>query len=212
MATDPLFEFLVSLPRWSMGLACLDRIQSYLAQPDMRDPRQSIAPVASALNGNTEVVGLRNRPPGMPPPPFAVKLEEINVSTDLGGSILRNASIVIRPGEVTMLHGSVGCGKTTTLRALLGEVLLRSGAALSATTSYAYAAQKPWFLDASIRVNIIGFKAFDLQRYRRVVAICDLQYDFNRLPQGDHTRVGSGGCHLSGGQQYRIVSHSPDHS
>lgn len=205
MISQPLATFFASLPEWSAGFACLSRIQAYLTQVELQDARRITAePTAGSSHsantwesGNMESVARPN---------FAIQLEGVNVSMDLTGSILRDASIRIRAGEITVIHGSVGCGKSTLLKVMLGEMLLRNGIALLSSLSIAYAGQRPWLLNTTIRLNIIGHKAYDHELYENIIFICDLGIDFETLPNGDQTMVGSGGCNLSGGQKQRIVS------
>lgn len=55
-----------------------------------------------------------------------LQLENINVY--YGEShILRNVSFIVEPGQVVCLMGRNGVGKTTTLKAIMGLLPLRSG-------------------------------------------------------------------------------------
>lgn len=197
LLTDPLANFIILLPGWSASFACLSRIQSYLRQEELQDPRSF-----SALSRRNSRRSSNSGSAGLPRP--VIHLSGINVTMDLTGIILRNASIVVRAGQVTMIDGTVGCGKSTLLNVMLGEMPLRNGTATLSTRSIAVAGQKPWLLNKSIRLNIIGHKAFNATLYSHVVDICDLTVDFQQLPNGDETVVGSGGCQLSGGQKQRI--------
>ncbi|KAJ6784583.1 hypothetical protein PWT90_10256 [Aphanocladium album] len=193
LLTDPLASLISLLPIWSASFACLSRIQSYLAQEELQDPRRIRA---SSHHGSHSV--------SAQPQPHFIHLRGVNVTMDLTGIILRNASIAIRPGEITMIDGTVGCGKSTLLNVMLGEMPLRNGTATLSTRSIAFAGQKPWLLNTTIRLNIIGHNPYNEVIYTRVVYICDLQFDFDQLPNRDETLVGSGGCQLSGGQKQRI--------
>ncbi|KAJ6783399.1 hypothetical protein PWT90_02209 [Aphanocladium album] len=197
LLTDPLANFITLLPGWSASFACLSRIQSYLTQEELQDPRRH-RPISRQSSRRSS-----NSGPAQPRA-HLIHLSGINVTMDLTGTILRNASIVIRPGEVTMIDGPVGCGKSTLLNVMLGEMPLRNGTATLSTRSIAFAGQKPWLLNTTIRLNIIGHEAYNEVLYTRIIYICDLSTDFEQLPNGDETVVGSGGCQLSGGQKQRI--------
>ncbi len=199
LLTDPLTNFIILLPGWSASFACLSRIQSYLTQEELQDPRRIRPSSRQGSRGSSNSGSAQ-------PQEHLIHLGGVNVTMDLTGTILRNASIVIRPGEITMIDGTVGCGKSTLLNVMLGEMPLRNGSATLSTRSIAFAGQKPWLLNTTIRLNIIGHKAYNEALYTRVVHICDLRIDFEQLPNGDETVVGSGGCQLSGGQKQRIVS------
>ncbi|OAA60085.1 ABC transporter, transmembrane domain, type 1 [Cordyceps fumosorosea ARSEF 2679] len=205
LVAQPLASFFASLPQWSAGFACLSRIQVYLAQEELKDARQIIR--SSAVAGSNlagDGIGLDDRNPDAHAQNYAIELRNVNVSMDLTGSILRDATILVKTSQVTMIDGSVGSGKSTLLKVMLGEMLLRNGSALLSSSSIAYAGEKPWLLNTTIFLNIIGHKPFDRTLYQRVIFICDLKPDLEQLPDGDETIVGSGGCILSGGQRQRI--------
>ncbi|KAJ6787077.1 hypothetical protein PWT90_07283 [Aphanocladium album] len=204
MIVQPLAKTFWSLFRWPTGFASLSRIQAYLARDDLEDPRRVVASLGAGPRSNTNTPRRGRANAGAASAAYAIQLIGINVSMDLTGSILRDASIAIKAGEVTVIHGSVGCGKSTLLKVILGEMVLRNGVALIASRSIAFAGQRPWLLNTTIRLNIIGHKPYNEVVYQRVIFICELRPDFRRLPNGDETVVGSSDCRLSGGQKQRI--------
>ncbi|XP_050611302.1 ATP-binding cassette sub-family C member 8 isoform X2 [Macaca thibetana thibetana] len=143
---------------------------------------------------------------------------------------LSNITIRIPRGQLTMIVGQVGCGKSSLLLAALGEMQKVSGAVFwssslpdsetgedaspereTATGSdirkrgpVAYASQKPWLLNATVEENIIFESPFNKQRYKMVIEACSLQPDIDILPHGDQTQIGERGINLSGGQRQRI--------
>ncbi|XP_078530202.1 ATP-binding cassette sub-family C member 9 isoform X4 [Lissotriton helveticus] len=133
---------------------------------------------------------------------------------------LSNIDIRIPTGQLTMIVGQVGCGKSSLLLAILGEMQALEGkvfwskvletdpsseAAKSKNrNSVAYAAQKPWLLNATVEENITFGSPFNKQRYKAVTDACSLQPDIDLLPFGDQTEIGERGINLSGGQRQRI--------
>uniref|UniRef100_A0A8C3BQX1 ATP binding cassette subfamily C member 9 n=1 Tax=Cairina moschata TaxID=8855 RepID=A0A8C3BQX1_CAIMO len=121
-----------------------------------------------------------------------------------------NVFIVIIIGQMTMIVGQVGCGKSSLLLAILGEMQTLEGKVhwskyVSRNRySVAYAAQKPWLLNATVEENIIFGSPFNKQRYKAVTDACSLQPDIDLLPFGDQTEIGERGINLSGGQRQRI--------
>lgn len=184
----------------------MSRIQAYLNRPERTDARLLMEPEPQPSSSSQNAPGLRNRNAPSAPIQFAVRLENVNVTDDLAGSILRDLTAYIRAGEVSMMIGSVGCGKTTVLNAILGEARLRSGSVLISSRDIALAGQKPFLINATIRVNIVGQCAYNHERYTNVLYICDLEIDLEALADGDQTVVGDNGVVLSGGQKQRIVS------
>uniref|UniRef100_A0A672KYQ0 ATP-binding cassette sub-family C member 9-like n=1 Tax=Sinocyclocheilus grahami TaxID=75366 RepID=A0A672KYQ0_SINGR len=117
-------------------------------------------------------------------------------------------------GQLTMIVGQVGCGKSSLLLAMLGEMQTTSGkvywsngpsvALVKNRYSVAYAAQKSWLLNATVEENITFGSPFNKQRYKAVIDACSLQPDIDLLPFGDQTEIGERGINLSGGQRQRI--------
>uniref|UniRef100_A0A8C0L2X5 ATP binding cassette subfamily C member 8 n=1 Tax=Canis lupus dingo TaxID=286419 RepID=A0A8C0L2X5_CANLU len=142
---------------------------------------------------------------------------------------LSNITIRIPRGQLTMIVGQVGCGKSSLLLATLGEMQKISGAVFwnsPEAVSFlpccsperetvadsdvrkrgpvAYASQKPWLLNATVEENITFESPFNKQRYKMVIEACSLQPDIDILPHGDQTQIGERGINLSGGQRQRI--------
>uniref|UniRef100_A0A8C2C7U6 ATP-binding cassette, sub-family C (CFTR/MRP), member 8 n=1 Tax=Cyprinus carpio TaxID=7962 RepID=A0A8C2C7U6_CYPCA len=145
-----------------------------------------------------------------------------------GTPTLSNVNIKIPFGQLTMIVGQVGCGKSSLLLAALGEMQKISGTVIwnrlhtlddegneSPTDAaaewdirkrgaVAYASQKPWLLNTTLAENITFEMPLIKQRYRAVIEACSLEPDIDILPQGDQTEIGERGIILSGGQRQRI--------
>ncbi|XP_042595986.1 ATP-binding cassette sub-family C member 9-like isoform X10 [Cyprinus carpio] len=122
-------------------------------------------------------------------------------------STLSDINIRIPTGQLTMIVGQVGCGKSSLLLAMLGEMQTISGKVYWSNKnrySVAYAAQKSWLLNATVEENITFGSPFNKQRYKAVIDACSLQPDIDLLPFGDQTEIGERGINLSGGQRQRI--------
>ncbi|XP_035472646.1 ATP-binding cassette sub-family C member 9 isoform X2 [Scophthalmus maximus] len=148
-------------------------------------------------------------------------------------STLSDINIRIPTGQLTMIVGQVGCGKSSLLLAMLGEMQAIDGrvhwskppecemvheANISWSKaeesdedirsknrySVAYATQKSWLLNATVEDNITFGSPFSKQRYKEVIDACSLQPDIDLLPFGDQTEIGERGINLSGGQRQRI--------
>ncbi|XP_038663728.1 ATP-binding cassette sub-family C member 8 isoform X3 [Scyliorhinus canicula] len=126
--------------------------------------------------------------------------------TSDGAPTLSNIEIKIPHGQLTMIVGQVGCGKSSLLLAVLGEMQKNSGNVYwnRRRTAVAYASQKPWILNNTVEENITFGNPFNKQRYKAVIEACSLQPDIDILPQGDQTQIGERGINLSGGQRQRI--------
>ncbi|KAK5849384.1 hypothetical protein PBY51_009030 [Eleginops maclovinus] len=120
---------------------------------------------------------------------------------------LSDINICIPTGQLTMIVGQVGCGKSSLLLAMLGEMQTTDGRVYWSNKnrySVAYATQKSWLLNATVEENITFGSPFNKQRYKTVIDACSLQPDIDLLPFGDQTEIGERGINLSGGQRQRI--------
>ncbi|CAK7208374.1 hypothetical protein SEUCBS140593_000151 [Sporothrix eucalyptigena] len=139
--------------------------------------------------------------------------------------VLRDISLTFPKGELSVISGKTGTGKSLMLSAILGEVDLLSGSITvpqglsivdrhdsKATKadwilpkSVAYIAQIPWIENATIRENIIFGLPVDEERYQKTVEVCALTKDLEMLSDGEDTEIGANGINLSGGQKWRIT-------
>uniref|UniRef100_A0ABI0NY74 ATP binding cassette subfamily C member 8 n=1 Tax=Bos taurus TaxID=9913 RepID=A0ABI0NY74_BOVIN len=109
---------------------------------------------------------------------------------------LSNITIRIPRGQLTMIVGQVGCGKSSLLLATLGEMQKLSGAVFwnslpDSETGEDPSPERETVADADVR-------------YKMVIEACSLQPDIDILPHGDQTQIGERGINLSGGQRQRI--------
>ncbi|KAJ3171396.1 hypothetical protein HK101_011253 [Irineochytrium annulatum] len=134
---------------------------------------------------------------------FKKKAEEVVQAKAESGFGLRNLDVVFPQDKLSVVVGATGCGKSSLLLALIGEMKRTEGTRFCPTT-VAYVPQIAWLGNATIRENILFGEPFDAVRYRRVIAACALIRDFETLDGGDKTEVGEKGINLSGGQKQRI--------
>lgn len=139
--------------------------------------------------------------------------------------VLRDLNIAFPTGELSVISGKTGSGKSLLLAAILGEVDLLAGtmhvphcmpiderhddkatkADWILAKSIAYIAQIPWIENATIKDNIVFGLPFDEDRYRKTVDVCALTKDMEMLSDGENTEIGANGINLSGGQKWRIT-------
>lgn len=136
------------------------------------------------------------------------RLSCCDIGYPVGGGLhrgIQGLSLRVEAGELLMVCGPIGCGKTTLLQALagvqrplLGDCIAREG------RSTAFAAQRPWLLNASLLDNITFGRPLEPEWLSNVLAACALEPDLKVLPQGLETLVGEEGVQLSGGQKQRV--------
>ncbi|CAG8641115.1 2327_t:CDS:2, partial [Scutellospora calospora] len=126
-------------------------------------------------------------------------------------------------GELSIICGPTGSGKTLLIMSLLGEANICSGKINSPhyftcptnkninesnwilPNCTAYVAQQAWLQNASIRDNILFGLPYNESRYNQVINECALEKDFQIFEDGDMTEIGEKGITLSGGQKMRVA-------
>ena len=123
-----------------------------------------------------------------------------------GPPVLRHINMNLKSSHLTMIVGPVASGKSTLLKAILGEVHNLAGSVCVASRDISFCDQTPWLRNTTVQQNILGFSSFDSYWYSAVLRACALESDLSQLPDGDQTLIGSNGITLSGGQKQRVVS------
>ncbi|EDV26684.1 uncharacterized protein TRIADDRAFT_22580, partial [Trichoplax adhaerens] len=127
-----------------------------------------------------------------------------NVSAEWNnGFNLQNISFTVDCGKLCALVGPVGCGKTSILMSLLGELPLSTGT-MRIKGKIGYVPQQPWVFSGTVKDNILFGSEYKEDKYIKVLEACALTKDLQLLPYNDLTYVGERGVRLSGGQKARI--------
>uniref|UniRef100_A0A8C9SE94 ATP-binding cassette, sub-family C (CFTR/MRP), member 3 n=1 Tax=Scleropages formosus TaxID=113540 RepID=A0A8C9SE94_SCLFO len=116
---------------------------------------------------------------------------------------LHNINLMVPQGSLLAVVGHVGCGKSSLVCALLGEMEKLEGE-ISILGSVAYVPQQAWIQNATLRDNILFGQPYNECKYRAVLDACALTPDLDVLPGGDMTEIGEKGINLSGGQRQRV--------
>ncbi|PPQ81812.1 hypothetical protein CVT25_013648 [Psilocybe cyanescens] len=116
---------------------------------------------------------------------------------------LKNLKFVVPQGSFVGIVGRVGCGKSSVLQALIGE-MRRTRGEVRFGGNVSYAPQTPWIRNATLRENILFGQPDDEERFRKVIRACSLDHDLEVLPNGEDTEIGEKGINLSGGQKARV--------
>jgi len=117
---------------------------------------------------------------------------------------LNNVNLKVEPGELCVVIGEVGSGKSSLLMSLLGELHILEGK-INIGNSVAFVEQEPWILTASIKDNILMNKCEDETKYWKTTEACCLSEDFKEMAHQDMTMIGDKGVNISGGQKARIA-------
>ncbi|XP_015266213.1 PREDICTED: canalicular multispecific organic anion transporter 2 [Gekko japonicus] len=116
---------------------------------------------------------------------------------------LKDINWLVPSGSLVAVVGHVGCGKSSLVSALLGEMEKLHGEA-AVKGSVAYVPQLAWIQNATLKDNILFGHPYNEQKYQTILEACALQQDLEVLPGGDQTEIGEKGINLSGGQRQRV--------
>lgn len=139
--------------------------------------------------------------------------------------VLRNIDVTFPKGELSVISGKTGSGKSLMLAAILGEIDVLSGTVSRPKApplnerhdakansdnwilpgAIAVVAQIPWIENATIKENILFGLPFDEYRYQKTLEVCALKKDIEMFSDGEETEIGANGINLSGGQKWRIT-------
>ncbi|KAH8087167.1 multidrug resistance-associated ABC transporter [Cristinia sonorae] len=214
-ALNALPETLINMLQ---GMVSMRRIEKYLHGAEVKPvPPLNTEPSPIALQSAT-ITWPQDRTRGSSAPSVA--------STPKSKFMLIDLSLDFPHGELSLICGKLGSGKTLLLLALLGEADLLTGQLLcprsppdvlaSFTGAHvpqeewvvegvcAYVPQSAWLRNASIRDNILFDLPYVEERYQKTLEVCALQSDLRILEDGDMSEIGERGVNLSGGQKARV--------
>jgi ATP-binding cassette subfamily B protein len=145
----------------------------------------------------------------------------------LGARGLNDIDLVVERGELVVVRGPVGSGKSSLLRAVVGLVAIDRGevlwngqpvgdrAAFFVPPQCAYVAQVPRLFAESLVDNLRLGHDLDDADVAAGIALAAFDTDVADLPEGLDTLVGARGVRLSGGQVQRAagaraMAHRPE--
>ena len=228
LLAEPLSSLIMAMNAFAGSLGCFDRIQAFLETPEHEDKRikpfgydfENSQSSQSDTSTSDNSLGWSEKSPqirvtsrkdnsimSFPGHPVdAISVEDGSYGWNPEDeALLSSMQIQIPQGLLTMIVGPVGCGKTTLLKALLGEVPASSGIIRITANDVSYCDQSPFHMNGTIRDSIVAFSEFDDRWYNTVLEACALDEDLRQMPLGDQTQIGSKGIALSGGQSQRLA-------
>jgi ABC-type multidrug transport system fused ATPase/permease subunit len=116
---------------------------------------------------------------------------------------LSDVDFEIMSGELVMVVGLVGSGKSSLISALLNEIPQECGS-ISVQGKTSLIAQNAWITNQTLRNNILFGEEFDQKRYNEVIDVCGLEQDVEGFEDRDQIMIGERGINLSGGQKTRV--------
>ncbi|QYR21588.1 ABC transporter ATP-binding protein/permease [Paenibacillus sp. sptzw28] len=134
------------------------------------------------------------------------------------GRGISDIKLTLRKGSFTVITGTIGSGKTTLVRTLLGLLpkdegtINWNGRPVADPGSFfvpprsAYTAQVPRLYSDTLRNNILLGEAEEGDNLNQALHAAVLEYDVAQMPGGLDTIIGPRGVKLSGGQAQRTAA------
>ncbi|KAH7488856.1 Multidrug resistance-associated protein 1 [Phytophthora ramorum] len=131
------------------------------------------------------------------PQDVVVAVEDATLGWATNGPVIfQHLDVTVGAGELLVVHGRPGSGKSSFLSALLGEMQARDGndggggGRVYVGGTVAYCPQQPWLQRTlSVQDNILFGLPFDRRKYQRVLDACALINPLAMLSSGDHTLI-----------------------
>ncbi len=209
LAKEPLADLVTIYPSAMSMLACFERVQLFLSQGEHQDTRVVSHRCLGAIQGDPSSSG--SQPTSEKTAshrPFPIfRFEKVTIAPHGSDKpVLSNVDFSIDNGSVTIMFGPTGSGKTTFFESILGEAEILDGKLYIDETArrIAVCGQAVFLPNSTVRDCIVGACKYEPAWFDIVILYCKLVEDLQRLPNGEHYVIGSGGIGLSGGQRQRI--------
>lgn len=135
---------------------------------------------------------------------YSAALNKVKLKLDVVQKpILTDLNIDMKSGDLLVIVGEVGCGKTSLLYSIMEETILVKGTS-AVNGSIAYVEQEPFIYSASVRQNIMFGSEWDEERMLLALRASQLESDLKLFGKGLNTVIGERGVNISGGQKARI--------
>ncbi|KAI6782255.1 Leucinostatins biosynthesis cluster protein H [Emericellopsis cladophorae] len=243
LLNSPLTKLVIALPQIAGAVTSFQRIQDFLNAQEYRDVRGVMlldgeekggASVADKTNyggramatmrgaffwsGSTPEMGEESRE--KVDSKSASEAQAVARMEHTSPTIVISSPLRITRNTLTVIMGPVGCGKSSLLRALLGELSVQGEVSVGCAGPIAFCEQSPWLPNETVHqlvtgrlpsdtgdkstVDVSSKLSDDDDWYRTVLRACRLERDIETWPRGEETRVGSKGITMSGGQKQRL--------
>lgn len=103
-----------------------------------------------------------------------------------------------------MLTGRIGCGKSTVMKAMIGETFIVDGNVIR-PDHVAYCATEPFIINDTVEANVYLGEEESKDRLERALKLASIFEEvYFQMPKGSMTLLGEKGTTLSGGQRARL--------
>ena len=132
---------------------------------------------------------LSKKPKSKEVKPGCIELFNVSLGWEAEKPIVSGINLKVNQGQLIVINGPVGAGKTSFLSLLLGEIDPIAGQ-IEKSGTFSFCSQDAWIFLGTIRQNILFGLDYNADRYARVVKTACLSTDFDLFELGDKTVVG----------------------
>lgn len=136
---------------------------------------------------------------------FVLELENVSFVLNTGSKILKDLHLYQRQGEVIVVRGHSGSGKSSLLNIIAGVSNPSAGVVYVDRGNIAYVPQEIVLLDDTVRSNLLfGIHGKTDEDMMCALVAAGLDDFISAQPRGLDTRVGDNGIRFSGGERQRL--------
>lgn len=131
----------------------------------------------------------------------AIEMDDFNCRQSFQ---LSKLSFEVKKGEIVMIIGKTGTGKSSLLKGLLGEMGIDSILNLSLQGKFLYLDQDPWIIAGTIKKNITLDKEFEHELFQKTLELVGLQEEINKFELLEETFIVDAETELTDMQRRQI--------
>lgn len=180
--------------------AVLIRITDVLTLQEIQNQQQTITSSRSSIENQSQILIIDGEMSWIAENEQSEEISNL-ISSRSSIFLLKAINLDIKSPHLLIVTGPTGSGKTTLLMSILQELNLVRGR-IKIIGTIAYVDKDAWILEDTVKNNIIIGKAFDSEKYYKVLEGCELLEDIESFPYKDETIINEN--KLSGGQRVRI--------
>jgi len=178
----------------------LERIRNFLLLDEINDDDVKRAK-SDAAHTRNNTVHSNSRKEKDSEKDIAISLKNVNLGWTQSDTCLFNLNVEVKKAKLIAVVGKVGCGKSSFLSGILGEMHKLNDGQMILNGTTAYVPQQAWIQNETAKGNVLFGRNYDEKLYNQVINACSLAVDFSIMPAGDQTEIGEKGINLSGGQK-----------
>ncbi|CCH60433.1 hypothetical protein TBLA_0C06400 [Henningerozyma blattae CBS 6284] len=175
----------------------LDRFQEFLEAEESKETRIIRETNSEIYGDNTVAIKASHCS-------FRWDTEEKDNNEEKEFSGFHDLNFEIMKGELIIIVGPIGSGKTSLLNAICGLMPQYGNEGELEVDGSLVSCGYPWIQNTTVRDNILFGSKYDESKFKRVIRMCSLEEDLEKLSAYDMTEIGERGVTLSGGQKSRI--------